>query len=122
MAILLTGCRDENVQFIQGNWANGDVHYYSEWIFDRGSYVQQSTIGVGNNQYQSGNYQVIESDGDSLILELYNKTVGDPLEDRTQIKIQIDRDNDAIKIGRNTYFRVINRTLEEVQEGRQNQP
>jgi hypothetical protein len=116
-ATLLAGCVDENVRYIQGNWANGDVHFYSEWVFDRGSYIQRSTITTGGNSLlQSGSYRISESKDNLLVLELYDKTGGDIFDDPSEVAIVINREADSLRIGRITYYRVVNRTLEEIQE------
>lgn len=117
LSALLAGCVDENAQYIQGNWANGDVHYYSEWVFDRGTYIQRSTITTGGNTLlQIGSYRIKDSEADRLVLELYDKTGGDIFEDPSEVAIVIDRDAGSLRIGRITYYRVLNRTLEEIQE------
>ena len=115
-ASLLAGCVDENAQYIQGNWANGNVHFYSEWVFDRGTYIQRSTITTSDTAHQSGSYRILDSKDDLLVLELYNKTGGDVFEDPSELAIVIDREADSLRIGRITYYRVLNHTLEEVQE------
>lgn len=109
--LILTGCMDENVSFIQGRWANGDVHVWSEWIFERGTFTHSSTIDIHGNVFlQTGNYVLLSSDENSLVLELYNVNGNEQIEERTQLPIKINREQESISIGRNTFYRSFNRT------------
>lgn len=110
----LTGCSNENEQFIQGKWATGDVHFWSEWNFDRGYYTFYSDFDNNrSNVYQTGRYAIIESGEDYLLLELYGQQGGiQSIEDRVELRIDIDRDKDSIAVRRQEFVRVLTSSLE----------
>ena len=106
IALLLASCAgDPNENFIQGTWYHDDPHIrqvvgesFQEtlWTFDRGTY---STYGCCFLRAESsGRYEIVESEGDSLIIELFN--LGKPNADRVQVKITIDREAGTLDIQR----------------------
>lgn len=102
--LFLGGCADPNYEFIQGSWhfvhrrveighqPGTDVQY---WTFRGGTYKNYSCCI--HEDTENGKYRVIDSDEDSITIELYD-TVGSSggNEDRV-IKIVIDREFDTLK-------------------------
>jgi hypothetical protein len=111
---------DPNEAFIQGYWepsaedialANqvtgvplrGAVHVFERWMFEAGHfryefdnmYTQRSLIGL---------YRLISNEGDKLVLELYNITGSEMVDDR-EIIIEINRAKDSIQIQMANYTR-----------------
>ena len=115
LAASLASCRpDPNLQFIQGGWYYLDPHLQSVtgesqsetvWTFDRGAYTVYSCCFV---KIQSGgSYQLIESEGDILTIEMFNSD-GVFYGDRASVRIEIDRAADTIEIqGAGPYTRSI---------------
>lgn len=107
----LAACaRDPNVQFIQGTWenaqANGDNRFL-QWVFSNGTFTRQQEIDGGTFLYTTGQYQLVESDGDVFTLELFDFS-GDRIsyEDSPMtIKIEIDRLNDTARIASTAFIR-----------------
>lgn len=110
LGLILSGCKpDPNVAFIQGIWYYNDPHIQevvgesfqeTTWTFLRGAYQLYSCCFV--EQEQRGGYQVIESQGDKIVLELFNP--GKFNAERTSIQIRIDRVNDTVTIQGNGPF------------------
>jgi hypothetical protein len=106
LSSLLGACTpDPNDLFIQGNWYFNDPHLlsvvgetYSEtfWNFDRGTYETYACCFVKFQQF--GRYDILESEGNKLILEMFN-TNGKFNSERFQIGIRIDRQEGTITIG-----------------------
>lgn len=111
LTICLAGCRpDPNVQFIQGSWYFNDPHLNSVagesqletvWTFDRGTYSVYSCCFARSQE--SGWYEVIESEGDKLVIELSNRN-GDTNAERFSVAIEIDHAADTIEIQGNGPF------------------
>ncbi|HET7089557.1 MAG TPA: hypothetical protein VFL17_12990 [Anaerolineae bacterium] len=114
LAILGAGCRsDPNDQFIQGWWTYSDPHLgsivsekfqESVWRFDRGTYRFDACCMF--EQHTFGKYNIVESEGDVLVLELFWQD-GSYRSEPTQIRIVIDRQNDTLKVQRTGPFRRI---------------
>ena len=104
----LAGCSNPNYEFIQGKWERGNVHFYDMWIFDGGQFIHQTGVNMMNPQILSGKFAIVESQGDELIIELYDlqATYTTFIDDRQEVKIVIDRETDAAKIGRSDFARV----------------
>jgi hypothetical protein len=107
----LAACmRDPNVQFIQGTWENAQAdggNRFFQWVFDNGTFTRQQEIDSGTFLYTTGQYQLVESDGDLLTLELFDFS-GDRIsyEDSPMtIRIEIDRVNDTAKIASTAFIR-----------------
>jgi hypothetical protein len=108
----LSACtRDPNVQFIQGTWENAQAdggNRFFQWVFDNGTFTRQQEIDSGTFLYTTGQYQLVESDGDLLTLELFDFS-GDRIsyEDSPMtIRIEIDRANDTARIANALFIRV----------------
>ena len=107
LAAALSACTaDENEAFIQGSWYYDDPHIkkqigesYSEtfWTFERGTYETYTCCFVQFEQF--GRYNILESDGDKLVLELFNID-GKFNSERVPIAISIDRQGDTIRMAR----------------------
>ncbi len=105
LGLLLTACTpDENDTFIQGTWFYNDLHIqqqvgesFSEtyWSFDRGTYETYTCCFVEFRQY--GRYDILESEGNRLVLELFNID-GKFNSERVPIAITINRQDDTIKL------------------------
>lgn len=113
-ALGVTGCRDQNDVFIQGTWvfANehekeraGPAHLYYIWQFDNGSFYNEQTVGAIQNLY--GNYRIIISEEGYLELELYNLEGTIEHGDTSRLFIEIDHENDELRIGRILFYRGI---------------
>jgi hypothetical protein len=120
LAAALSGCkRDPNDAYIQGSWVYDDPHlatvvaepnWTERWIFDRGSFADDGCC-FGNVSI-SGSYRILESEGDTITIELYHMDGSQnstPVnwDTTTSLKITIDRENETIKVGRNgPYTRV----------------
>lgn len=106
LLIFLGGCISESEQYIQGYWQGGDVHYADTWYFERGNFSHQirSTINTANPT--TGRYQVLDSQEDSITLELYDIDLafGD---ERNQIEIKLDPQKDTIRIRNQVYERFL---------------
>ena len=107
----LSACtRDPNVQFIQGTWENAQVdggNRFFQWVFDNGTFTRQQEIDSGTFLYTTGQYQLVESDGDVLTLELFDFS-GDRIsyEDSPMtIRIEIDRASDTARIASTAFIR-----------------
>ena len=118
-ALALAGCMGEQEQWLQGKWAQGDVHYFAEWNFDAGyyTYAYDYTANAISNRFERGRYAVIESEEDYITLELFNRKGSDPglLEENESIKITINIEDDSIRFRGNTYVRVLSSSLEALQ-------
>ena len=109
---ILAGCKmDPNEEFIQGQWYDNNDHlanlpgesrqesfwYFEDKIFE--------AYGCCFTPYDfSGNYLIVESEGDTLMLELYqlkgqNVSTVYKSSDTITIEIEIDRQADTIQIG-----------------------
>jgi hypothetical protein len=95
---------DQNEAFIQGSWYYNDQHIedqvgesYEEtfWTFDRGTYETHTCCFIKFQQY--GRYDIVQSDGDKLVLELFNIN-GKLNTERVQVAITIDRQADTIRL------------------------
>lgn len=119
LALLLSGCMSEQEEWLQGHWAQGNVHYWSEWIFVEGQYsysYDYTTIGTANN-YEFGRYAVKETGDDYIVLELFDRTGNNPgaLEENEQLQFEIDVEADTIRFRGRTFLRVTGNTLEALQ-------
>jgi hypothetical protein len=104
--VTLAGCSDQNYEFIQGHWQRGDMHFSDDWYFDRGNFQHEFSITVkGPSVRQSGRYQVLESQDDSLIIELFDLEISSGI-DQHQILIVLDWEADTIHFEGKTYQRV----------------
>lgn len=112
---LLAACTpDQNEAFIQGDWYYNDLHIqevvgesYSEtyWTFGRGTYETNTCCFVKFQQF--GRYDIVESEGDTMILELFNID-GRFNSERVQIGVHLDREADTIDItGTGPFTRLI---------------
>ena len=107
LLIFLTACtRDENEAFIQGTWFYNDLHIqeqvgesFSEtyWTFDRGTYETYTCCFVKFQQY--GRYDILESEGDKIVLEMFNID-GKLNSERYPVAITIDRATGTIRLVR----------------------
>ena len=109
--VLLGGCAsDPNEGFIQGDWhyvhqrmqpvyhnPGEDISY---WTFDRGVYTWE--ICCLHNAYETGRYNVVQVDENSITLELF--AGGRLYSEGRQIKIAIDRDKGTLTINRDGPF------------------
>jgi len=105
LASLLAACTpDQNEAFIQGSWFYNSQHIQEQvgesfqettWIFDGGTYETYTCCFVEFQQY--GRYDILESEGDKIVLELFNID-GKFNSERFSIAITIDREADTIKL------------------------
>jgi hypothetical protein len=118
-AFALTGCKaDPNEEFIQGQWYDNNDHLAnipaesaqeSFWYFDNKTF---ETYGCCFTPMSfSGYYRILKSEGDILLLELYNlkgQNQSGPYSstDTMPLEIEIDRQADTIQIGSDPFTRV----------------
>jgi hypothetical protein len=114
LASFLAACTpDQNETFIQGRWYHNDPHLLSKvgetyaetfWTFDRGTYETYTCCFV--KYQQSGRYTILESEGDTLILEFFYIN-GKPNSERFQVGVKVDPESDTIRIqGSGPYERI----------------
>lgn len=108
ISMILTGCSDENNQFIQGTWDRSDVHILDYWVFSGTTYLHKSGLHLNNPRVQSGSYYVAESEEGRLVIELIpeQNNLGFSVEPY-DLLINIDSDSDSIKIMGKTYQRAL---------------
>lgn len=113
--INLTGCTQSAAeQFIQGKWAQGNVHYWAEWNFVNGSYWYEYD-DTHTHRYQRGHYIVEESGEDFILLELVDREGDDySLEDKVEIRITFDSSGNSLHIRQSDYIRVSSSTLKDL--------
>lgn len=119
LALTLVGCQpDPNDAFIQGDWYYWDAHLgqiMSEqdleiwWTFIGGKYSYRACCF--SEAQEDGNYRITQSEGDTLILELFNRRgqiggINIPRDEIGELKIVINRTDDTIKINRAVFTRV----------------
>jgi len=105
MLFFLAACTpDQNETFIQGSWYYNDAHIQevvgesfeeTYWTFDRGTYETYSCCFIEYHQY--GRYDILESEGDKIILDLFHIN-GKLNSERVQIRVNIDREADTISL------------------------
>jgi hypothetical protein len=105
VALLVASCRgDANEIFIQGTWYNNDEHLKQVvgespqetwWTFDRGAYELSACCFTRTSE--TGRYEILKSEAQSLALELFNRN-GDVSAARAQIKVDIDRQAETLRI------------------------
>ena len=107
----LAACtRDPNVQFIQGTWENAQAdgdNKFIQWVFSNGAFTRQQEIDGSTFLYTTGQYQLVESDGDLLTLELFDFS-GDRISYENSpmtIRIEIDRASDTARIASTAFIR-----------------
>lgn len=106
LLIFLGGCISETEQYIQGYWQQGNVHFADTWYFERGNFSHQTQYLINTANTTTGRYQVLDSQEDSIILELYDIDLafGD---ERNQIEIKLDPQKDTIRIRNQVYERFL---------------
>jgi hypothetical protein len=106
ISMLACGCADVNDEFIQGSWyyrnphlinLSGESHLEITWTFAGGTFEYYSCCFNGEF-YQTGRYEIAKSEGDSIVLELFNQRGSDLGSGRQEIGIKIDRDQDTLTI------------------------
>jgi len=100
----LSACNpDPNDQFIQGTWqiAHEDVeNQFFQWRFSNGTFTREQEIDSSTALYTTGQYRVVESEGDLLTIELFDYS-GDRISYENNpmtIRIEVDRANDSARI------------------------
>ncbi|NUM48404.1 MAG: hypothetical protein HUU38_27160 [Anaerolineales bacterium] len=112
LLLTLTACRpDPNDQFIQGTWQLAETdadNRFFEWRFDNGTFIRQQEIDSVTTLYTTGQYRIIESEGDALTLELFDYSGDRIAYENTPITlpIEIDRDNDTARIQNTGFVRI----------------
>lgn len=117
VALSLAGCKmDPNEEFIQGQWYDNNDHLANipgesaqetYWYFDDKTFESYGCCFATQNF--SGYYRIMKSDGDTLLLELYqlkgqNSDIVFNTDDKLTIEIKIDRQADTIQFGRGDSF------------------
>ena len=111
LLITLSACAfDPNEEFIQGSWQiaqPGAGNEFFQWHFSNGTFIREQKIDGGSWLYTTGRYQLIESKGDVLTLELFDFS-GDRISyenNPMRIKLEIDRANDSVRITNTLFLR-----------------
>ncbi len=105
--LLLAACAgDPNEAFIQGTWSYRNEHLapivgesdlVTTWAFDRGAYAF-SACCMNINTQETGHYRIIKSEGDVLILELFQLRIGASDDDRRQVRVTVEHETDSVRI------------------------
>ena len=115
----LAGCApDPNEDFIQGTWTIIDesggessniATKYFEWEFRNGMFYREQEVDPRNIIQSQGSYRVIESDGDVILLELFDIQGERFTYENTsvEVKIEIDREQDTIRLGNMLFERAM---------------
>ena len=111
----LSACsRNPNDLFIQGVWitaedqgeGNPDPVYY-EWQFNNGTFYVFQEVRGGSPLASEGSYRILESDGDLLVIELYDIS-GDRFtytNNPVDLRIQIDQEKETLYFNRTLFER-----------------
>ena len=113
--LLLSACAsDPNAAFIQGTWISnadsagaGSGQLAVEWQFSRGGFILHQEIDPGEWMLSQGSYRVVESEGNVVMVELYNIS-GDRFTYNNlpvTYKIEIDREAGKIRINSREFER-----------------
>jgi len=98
---------DTNAQFIQGQWSysedlGGGLASVLTWDFRAGHFTLEGYPPL----FQEGDYRVMKSEGDTVILRLVNQSGDLPTDDR-EIEIILDRGAETLMIdGQGPFHRV----------------
>jgi hypothetical protein len=98
---------DTNAQFIQGQWSysedlGGGFASVLTWNFRAGHFTLEGYPPL----FQEGDYRVVKSEGDTVILRLVNQS-GDLSTDDRDIEIILDRSAETLMIdGQGPFHRV----------------
>jgi len=110
--LALSACTpDPNVQFVQGTWqiAHAEAgNQFFQWRFSNGTFAREQQIDSSTSLYTTGQYRVVESEGDLLIIELFDYS-GDRISYENNpmtIRIEIDRTNDSARITNVSFIRL----------------
>lgn len=104
LVVGLSGCRDPNLAFIQGDWffsvpgvagitPQSSVHTY--WQFDDGKFMAHSCCA--DRPGMAGSYRVVESGEDVLTLELYD-VEGPGAQEGYELTVRIQREAGSISL------------------------
>jgi hypothetical protein len=108
----LAACRaDPNEAYIEGIWSYedphlktvvGEPHQTDTWLFERGKF-QNSACCFGK-AYLSGDYRVLESEENRIVLELFNidgqqGSMPVPPDARLTIELELHPADDTLDIG-----------------------
>jgi hypothetical protein len=116
--LFLSACRpDPNEEFIQGTWsivneaktgsASSATRYFA-WEFSGGTFYREEELDPLTTIQSQGRYRIVESDGDVLLLELYD-IKGERFtynNSDVEVKIEIDREQDMVRITSRLFERV----------------
>ena len=112
--MMASGCSNPGDEFIQGKWARGDVHFWEEWNFGKGTYIHIYDDTHSHIQ-ESGRYIILENGENYVLLELLDQVGGVPsIEDRVEMKVVFDPSTDSIRLRRGNFTRVTTSTLKEL--------
>lgn len=110
LLLMLSACSpNSNEAFIQGTWSlvnetssggSTSAIRYFEWEFRDGYFYRAQEIDPRSIIQAQGKYRIVESDEDILVLELFD-IQGERFtyeNSPTEIMIEIDRDQDLIRV------------------------
>ncbi len=104
VVVCLSGCRDSRERFIQGDWTysvpsvggvTSQTVVHTFWRFDDGTFQAHSCCD--NRPGMEGQYRVVDSDEDTLVLELFDIEGAGP-DDGYELTVVINRDGDSMKL------------------------
>jgi hypothetical protein len=118
LPIFLFGCTsDQNEEFIQGTWSivhevstgsSSTVNRSLTWEFSGGMFYREEEFSALDIDQSQGRYRIIESDADVILLELYD-IKGERFtynNSAVDLKIEIDREHDTLRITNRLFERV----------------
>ena len=114
-AVTLSACEpDPNESFIQGTWhfanefdveRSGSAHVFQIWQFRGGSFYFEFEVTYNFPDFAEGHYRIVESEGDTITIELYDVVGNANIAEGGQLDIILDRENELIRINRVLYER-----------------
>lgn len=112
LLLTLTACKlDPNEQFIQGTWEIAQTdseNRYFRWEFNNGTFTRAQEVDSVTSFYTTGQYRLVESDGNILTIELFNFN-GDRISytnNPATLKIEINQETDTARIQNVDFVRI----------------
>ncbi len=104
--VMAASAKTTNEDFIQGGWRvtgqTGSYGWFLEWRFERGRFDLKGYPPLA----QEGKYRIIKTEGDKLMLELYDQK-GNFGTENSRIEVVIDKKKDTLMIkGQGPFARV----------------
>jgi hypothetical protein len=110
--VLLACAQDPNAAFIQGHWTALDPGASRaerfEWAFENGQFFRLQELNRGDPLVTEGQYRVIQSEGDRIVILLYNITDDRISYENNDMEVRIDilREEGLIEITNTPFERI----------------